>query len=243
MPLEVHPIAADLIDMEQWVRIHYEAFQGLPVGVCWAHRPSDGTFTDLASKRLRMLDDPETIVFKCVDTELNNKIISVAHWSVFERERTVEEIEGTLQLQPPFQGENRPARSEFLVGLNNNRRESMGTKPVILLEQLSTLPEHHRRGAGSMLMKWGTEQSDKLGIVGRLEASAAGAPLYERFGYETVDEVVFDATKYGADEVDVHKVSSPLLPTFWILINMVLGYDTTASFPSLAIVGPVVQGQ
>jgi len=55
-----------------------------------------------------------------------------------------------------------------------------------------------------LLMAWGTAEMDRLGLFGYLEASAAGKPLYEKFGFKVARQVVFDATKYGASEKDVH---------------------------------------
>ena len=49
-----------------------------------------------------------------------------------------------------------------------------------------THPEYQRRGAGSMLLKWGCDLADENGVSLYVDASKAGAPLYQRFGF--VDE-------------------------------------------------------
>lgn len=48
---------------------------------------------------------------------------------------------------------------------------------------LSTHPEHERRGAGSMLVKWGTDFADNLGMKAFVQGSRRGKPLYERYGF------------------------------------------------------------
>jgi predicted acetyltransferase len=65
------------------------------------------------------------------------------------------------------------------------------------LKLLHTDPQHQRRGAASMLLKWGTDEADRLGIPSYLESSEEGRPLYEKFGYETVDVVTVDFSKWG----------------------------------------------
>lgn len=62
------------------------------------------------------------------------------------------------------------------------------------LDTLATHPDYQRRGAGSMLVGWGCELADKHGVAAYVDASRAGAPLYQRFGF--VDE-----SKPGAGEV------------------------------------------
>ncbi|RDW67265.1 GNAT family N-acetyltransferase [Aspergillus mulundensis] len=54
------------------------------------------------------------------------------------------------------------------------------------LDTLVTHPAYHRRGAGSMLLQWGCELADRDGVALYVDASKAGARLYERFGF--VDE-------------------------------------------------------
>ncbi|KAL4986620.1 hypothetical protein BDW68DRAFT_162948 [Aspergillus falconensis] len=54
------------------------------------------------------------------------------------------------------------------------------------LDTLATHPDYQRRGAGSMLLQWGCDLADEAGVALYVDASRAGAPLYERFGF--VDE-------------------------------------------------------
>jgi GNAT superfamily N-acetyltransferase len=48
---------------------------------------------------------------------------------------------------------------------------------------LSTHPDHERRGAGSMLVKWGTDIADSLGMKAFVQGSRVGKPLYESHGF------------------------------------------------------------
>lgn len=46
-----------------------------------------------------------------------------------------------------------------------------------------TLAEYRRRGAGSMMLQWGCDVADALGIAGWIEASAEGNFLYKCHGF------------------------------------------------------------
>lgn len=55
-----------------------------------------------------------------------------------------------------------------------------------------TRPDMQRRGLGAELMRWGCERADEEGWVAFLNASEEGRPLYEMFGFETVDKTYFE---------------------------------------------------
>lgn len=49
---------------------------------------------------------------------------------------------------------------------------------------LATLPEYQGQGAAGMLLRWGLEQADQMGVEAYVEASPAGLPVYRRFGWK-----------------------------------------------------------
>jgi hypothetical protein len=57
-----------------------------------------------------------------------------------------------------------------------------------------------------MLVKWGTEQADKVGLPAFLESSVVGQRLYAKMGFTPRHEEVFDLTKYGGEGVDKNTV-------------------------------------
>ncbi|KAK1985998.1 acetyltransferase [Colletotrichum cereale] len=71
------------------------------------------------------------------------------------------------------------------------RGRVMGEEEHYYLDTLVTHPDYQRRGAGSMLLKWGCELADENGVGAYVDASKAGKGLYERFGF--VDESEADA--------------------------------------------------
>ena len=142
---------------------------------------------------------------KVVDTSLpdddpNNKIVGVASWKFYLKDRTAAELDAEDKESdergfPP--DANVPLFEEFFANIAKYKREIVGGKAYILLNLLATLPDHHRRGVGAMHLKWGNEQANKLGLQCYLEASPMGRPLYERYGYEVVRDFPFDARAWG----------------------------------------------
>lgn len=56
-----------------------------------------------------------------------------------------------------------------------------------------THSEHRRRGAGLMMMKWGLDKADAIGLDSFVEATEAGYELYKAAGFVTVDDFRADA--------------------------------------------------
>jgi predicted N-acetyltransferase YhbS len=51
------------------------------------------------------------------------------------------------------------------------------------LDTVATHPDYQRRGAGSLLVKWGCDLADAQGVQAYVDASKDGAPLYAKFGF------------------------------------------------------------
>ncbi|EEP76732.1 predicted protein [Uncinocarpus reesii 1704] len=96
---------------------------------------------------------------------------------------------------------NPEAYGEFFGWLYGVRKRRMGGQKHLLLASLVTHPEYQGRGIGSLLLKEGLAVADKHNIPAWLEASAAGYPLYKKFGFEDVEIFDMDLTKYGGKTV------------------------------------------
>ncbi|EGX94648.1 acetyltransferase, GNAT family [Cordyceps militaris CM01] len=97
-------------------------------------------------------------------------------------------------------GSNPEACEQFFGGMTRKWAERMGNKPHFYLKLLHTDPAYQRRGAASMLLRHFADLADEHGLESYLEASEEGRPLYEKFGYETVEVLVTDFSKWGGPE-------------------------------------------
>ncbi|TVY25036.1 hypothetical protein LHYA1_G006461 [Lachnellula hyalina] len=52
-----------------------------------------------------------------------------------------------------------------------------------VLDMMSTHPAHQHRGAGSMLVKWGTDIANSMGVDSFIEGTIIARPLYEKNGF------------------------------------------------------------
>lgn len=82
--------------------------------------------------------------------------------------------------------------------------EGLALTFILDLKLLHTHPDHQKRGAGSSLIKWGTEEADRLGIPAFLESSPQGLSLYKKCGFEVLDTVTVDLSPWeGPSKVDI----------------------------------------
>ncbi|KAJ6054137.1 uncharacterized protein N7446_010149 [Penicillium canescens] len=71
----------------------------------------------------------------------------------------------------------------FFGKLEDDRKRVMGDRKHYYLDMLGTHPDYRGRGAGSALVQWGCDIADREGDGAYVDASKAGAPLYERHGF------------------------------------------------------------
>jgi hypothetical protein len=84
------------------------------------------------------------------------------------------------------------------------------------LETLFTHPKYQGNGVGSALLQWGLDEADRLGLMIYLEATEEGRPLYERFGFEAIKVVKFDAGAFGGVGKHQYTVSEMVQSTHGI---------------------------
>lgn len=51
------------------------------------------------------------------------------------------------------------------------------------LEVCFVTPKYRRQGVGRLLMDWGVQKADRLGMESYLDSTPMGVPLYEQYGY------------------------------------------------------------
>ncbi|KAK3720441.1 hypothetical protein LTR37_003854 [Vermiconidia calcicola] len=151
---------------------------------------------------------------KVSDTE-TNELIAVALWRF-----PIEGLEPHIEPPPSGKAEGSESKTEetkkqapsvpdlFTVSRREWKileTEFIGDKPYAVLGVLATHPKHQRRGAGSMLVKWGCDKADKLGMITALQASTAGQAVYTKHGFEIKRAVELDLRPWGVDETELRR--------------------------------------
>ncbi|KAF2031002.1 hypothetical protein EK21DRAFT_88518 [Setomelanomma holmii] len=199
----------DPSEAEQYVRIRNVTFNTTVNNILYARtkgEASQSTLDRVATETRNDINKGQSYL-KCTDTT-TGEIIAAARWRHVKpreegaTERTWEEVEAAFAERPPPYDESEPEMLAALFELfNAQKRKSLGTQLYMCLDTLVTLPQHERKGAGSMLVRWGCDKADEAGVVAYLEASPVGAPMYARHGFEKVAELEFDLRKWGGEEV------------------------------------------
>ncbi|KAF1935176.1 hypothetical protein EJ02DRAFT_460598 [Clathrospora elynae] len=203
MPLQVHPITSEA-DLVEFYRIQTSAFAaGGGIATLLIPNPITPDYIQTSiDKHIKSLrEEPDVTYLKVIDTDMGGKMIACAKWRINHEERTEEQIQSMLPI-PGKEMEGRLGAQEFMSFLCRARKEYMGTKPFYFLHILATDPEHHRRGAGAMLVDWGVRKADSAQLPSFLESSPMGRPLYERMGFRPKEVVMWDLKKYGLEGTD-----------------------------------------
>lgn len=137
------------------------------------------------------------VLIKIVDP-VNGKIMGGAEWHFYSEgpnlpaKVIVDYIDdSTVQGKAELQFAQR-VMDEFMF-----RRARDMNMPHGLLHLCFCVPEYERRGVATALVKWGLEKVDKEGWVAFTEASRRGRPVYEKLGFEPIEEVDLRFDKLG----------------------------------------------
>ncbi|APA14231.1 predicted protein [Sclerotinia sclerotiorum 1980 UF-70] len=68
-------------------------------------------------------------------------------------------------------------------------------RPHTQLSAMFTHPEHRCHGYGSLLMEYGMRRTSEMNVEALVEATAEGLPLYEKFGFRTIEKITIDTTR------------------------------------------------
>ncbi|CZT51423.1 uncharacterized protein RSE6_12568 [Rhynchosporium secalis] len=69
------------------------------------------------------------------------------------------------------------------------KRVLHGQQTIWRLTSIQVVPEHQRKGIGSMLMQWGCDKADLNRWNSFVMAYPAGVPLYHKFGFKQTGQV------------------------------------------------------
>ena len=97
-----------------------------------------------------------------------------------------------------------------------SRSRSCGlTYPSQVLDICFVHPDYRRKGVGRLLLSWGIEKADEMGLESYIDATDQGVPLYEAHGYVKAANVHFHAEQ-EKPSTRWDELRRELLPfTFW----------------------------
>ncbi|GFF78261.1 hypothetical protein IFM61392_00374 [Aspergillus lentulus] len=100
------------------------------------------------------------------------------------------------QLRPA--GMNVAVYDGVMKALEEMRRKYVREGDIVL-ELLVTHPQHQGKGVGKALLDWGVRMADQKNARIYLEASPEGYPLYRKYGWRDVEDIVIDYSVYGGE--------------------------------------------
>ncbi|KAL8698018.1 MAG: hypothetical protein Q9224_002048 [Gallowayella concinna] len=144
--------------------------------------------------------DSWTTFLKVTDTD-TGEMIAQAKWSIFDGVAPEDmELDGDY-----WEGDEEKEYARYMfwefLGPRRAAIKASGGKLVCKFSRLSicvpsdTLtvdPKHQKRGAGRLLVKWGTAVADEMGVPAVLGASKYGIRLYESEGFEVMHHYVVE---------------------------------------------------
>lgn len=202
MPGNLQVAEADTANFPALAAIVAACFKSMPVEAAMTGPHTQSNLDALAGRHLhahRLHKEQYSLpaIIKCfhTDTETGAEtIVGTAQWYIYPRERTAEEVATPhylLACDWMQHGADKEKAIAFFKPFLDGRARLMGGKAYGLLMYMAVLPAWRNRGVASKCVQWGLDRCDELGIPAYLEASELGVPVYEKLGFETVEEIGF----------------------------------------------------
>nr|POE71426.1 hypothetical protein CFP56_62521 [Quercus suber] len=151
----------------------------------------------------------ENVWLKVTDTE-TGQTIAGAFWRV--REHTPPAPQGLEEPPAPAENAGADPKTEELSVMGAMAPiskafmdEHVRGRPHLYLQILATHPDHQRRGAGDLLVKWGCDEADRRGLLCCMMSSDVAWQLYERNGFAVMTRVEMDLRPFGIEGVDIRR--------------------------------------
>ncbi|KAH7121841.1 acyl-CoA N-acyltransferase [Dactylonectria estremocensis] len=166
--------------------------------------------------------DPAGHWRKVVDE--NGKIVGACLWKIYKTNPFEKPDDHTGAEWYP-EGETREYVNKCLEQFDAPRR-GMAARPHVYLNILFTHPDYRRRGVADLMLAWGIQRADEMGVEMWLDSTACGVPVYLKHGFLVVNENRVRPTKDEAGEA-WRKLDQELQPmAFWQMWRPVGGiYD------------------
>ncbi|GIJ82090.1 hypothetical protein Asppvi_000593 [Aspergillus pseudoviridinutans] len=157
------------------------------------------------SRTFDKLSDPKMHLLVATDPT-SNQILGCARWVIPDiKGRSENEMVSlsdearamaaqNVQLRPA--GMNVAVYDAAMKALDETRRKYVKEDDI---ELLVTHPQHQGKGVGKALLDWGARMADERNVRIYLEATPEGYPLYSKYGWRDMEDLVMDYSLYGGD--------------------------------------------
>ncbi|KAI4860778.1 acyl-CoA N-acyltransferase [Hypoxylon rubiginosum] len=185
MPLAVLP--AQVADIEPVYDVYFAAFQDEPI-IDFLYPGGVDRQAHTEGVKQWWAHDTALYTVKCLDTDIG-KVVGMATWDVFWRPGKDNGWEKPAGI-PWLEGKEKERCEAVLRPMWDIRDELFGKqRQYVYLSSMAVHPDHQRRGVGRLLMQWGINVAEKLGVPMYLESSEPGLRLYESMGFERLKHV------------------------------------------------------
>ncbi|KZM21848.1 N-acetyltransferase [Ascochyta rabiei] len=215
MPFLIHPVSNT--ELHRASTIEAAAYASNPLNPLLFPGPFP---PDALQKRvdslIRMRQEDSTAVYTQAIDSVSRRMVAFAKWHVYGTHEACLLPARALEFGP---GTSPEACRMFFGGLVQRKSELVGGRPHVCmsapgrgvapvhlltggpdLHMLHTDPAFQRQGAGSALLGCVKRKADELGLPIYLESSAAAHAFYRRHGFEDVEVLFLDFSKFGGME-------------------------------------------
>lgn len=212
--LQIQPLQYE--ELDDFIKLYWAAFEPLEADMILPMIYPNGLRPDLMERlRSRVLRETDgklgDFCFSARDAQ-SGEMVAVSWWAMEDHPAsTREEIDAEWEQAnkarnggAPVADMNSALGEAFLRAAVYSEYETMGGQPYMSLRLLATHPQHHRKGAGSLLLRHGLEKADNLKMPVYLDAGINGRPLYERFGFKVTSDFPFDGRHFGGRSEGKH---------------------------------------
>ncbi|WPG98356.1 acyl-CoA N-acyltransferase [Acrodontium crateriforme] len=176
MPFTLAPLQKE--DIQASVEIYFLAFQNAHSLACWPRTPSiQAWWTEMLDNELT---EPGAHWVKTIDSQTGE----LAGFGKWQEPKPGVSVDDVLP-EWPREADGELCQRTFGEWARRHR-DLMGARGHWYLEIVATHPKFQGQGAGSLMLRYGTERADAAGVEAYLEASPEAVPLYEKFGFREV---------------------------------------------------------
>ncbi|KAJ5872314.1 uncharacterized protein N7529_004667 [Penicillium soppii] len=195
MSLSIGPLESS--EMSEYIRMQLNAFPSMTARILYA--PSPETAEQTRFQNLELLKNNPEVYFQKTFDPATGDILSCAKWKIYPNGREEAKMDSPKlgSSQEPAVGWEAEAKKTFHHSLSRYLRDFMGTQPFYHLDMLMTDPRFSRRGAAQKIIDWGIAEADSKQLPIYLESSLMARSLYERNGFQRVQDFTMDLANYG----------------------------------------------